>query len=87
MPLHGHGVSDPGHFHRQVIDATYNPATGGFAGLYAQNNTGANGAASGFNTVAAATGVTVNNAAAQNASSAHNNLQPYITCYMFKRTA
>lgn len=33
----------------------------------------------------AASGSTANNTAA-NASSAHNNLQPYITCFMYKRT-
>lgn len=31
--------------------------------------------------------VAAHSVAAADASSAHNNLQPYITCYMFKRTA
>lgn len=38
------------------------------------------------NTSGTATGDTANNTAA-NASSAHTNLQPYITCFMYKRTA
>lgn len=39
-------------------------------------------------TVASATATATNNAVtAQNASAPHTNLQPYITCYMWKRTA
>jgi hypothetical protein len=37
--------------------------------------------------IAQALTTTTSNSVAANASSAHNNLQPYIVCYMFKRTA
>lgn len=37
-----------------------------------------------FDTVEETGGVVANTA--QNASQAHTNLQPYITCYMWKRT-
>lgn len=84
MPVHGHGVTDPGHVHRQTIDAGYNTANGGPAGLYGQNNSGDSAAASGFNTFSAGTGISIQN---NGGGGAHNNLQPYITCYMFKRTA
>jgi microcystin-dependent protein len=88
---HSHGISDPGHTHNQTVDASYNPARGGGASDYAQNNTGLNASGGGLSTGASTTGVSVMSATATNQNTggggAHNNLQPYITCYMFKRTA
>lgn len=75
MPSHNHGVNDPGHTHQQTIDATYNPATGGFATLYGQNNTGANGAASGFRTGSSGTGISTQN---KGGGQAHNNMPPFL---------
>lgn len=84
MPVHAHGVNDPGHAHVQAIDSSYNPGGGGIAGRYADNNTGANRALAGMSTGSATTGITTQDSGG---GGAHNNLQPYITCYMFKRTA
>jgi hypothetical protein len=39
------------HAHTQSVDASYNPVAGGPAGLYAQNNTGANPGVSALNTL------------------------------------
>lgn len=84
---HGHGVSDPGHFHRQIIDASYNSGAGGSAGQYAQNNTGASAGYSGFNTENGVTGISVQPSGSAPAMQAHTNLQPYVVVYRFRRTA
>jgi microcystin-dependent protein len=80
LPAHTHGVTDPGHTHVQVIGdpiTTVAPSAG--AGII--------GTANNTNTQSSTTGISINNNSAAGASSAHTNLQPYITCYMFKRTA
>lgn len=57
--------------HNHVINRTGGIHSGGYASLYGDTNNGDKGF------------VTENNGK----SIAHNNLQPYITCYMWKRTA
>ena len=83
LPTHTHGatsvVTDPGHLH-SLIDA-------GFvgSGIYAYQS-GGNGLAT--QTGSAVTGITVTTTNANAGVSATNgNYQPYITVYMFKRTA
>ncbi len=74
----------PEHYHQIDGRAT---ATPGGTGDGIMRGTGSSD--TGFRTEGVASSASYNTGTlgAQNASSAHNNLQPYITCYMFKRTA
>ena len=70
----------PAHNHTATV---YNQATGSYTGttprLIYRDNTTTSWISSGLTWMDSAT--------AANASQAHTNLQPYITCYMWKRTA
>lgn len=88
---HGHtassGNDSPDHSHNYTNltgikdtgddDNRYGAASGG--GSVAFGTTGA--------TARHTHTITVNNSSAANASSAHNNLQPYVVCYVWERTA
>lgn len=65
----------PSHDHAQKVDSSYNAQSGGTPTHYAQNSD---------NFAAATGGLTTGT---RGSGQPHNNLQPYITCYMFKRTA
>jgi len=75
-------VSDPGHAHSTAL--YYRPhSASGTAQQYAQNTTGFG---SQISTNSNTTGVTVSNST-EGSSGTNANLQPYITVYMWKRTA
>ena len=74
MPVHGHGVNDPGHTHNVEVggaSASTGIATGNATSQEAR-------------VLANTTGISIQNAGS---GQAHNNLQPYIVCYFWKRTA
>lgn len=75
MPVHSHSVSDPGHTHLVTTIQANIAASGSNIG-----GQGAGSTASG----SSGTGISIGNAGS---GGAHNNLQPYITVYMWKRTA
>lgn len=81
MPIHNHGVTDPGHSHTQKVTANasnkairrdYN--SDGDANEYNQGN----------QTYGSVTGISINNTGG---GGAHNNMQPYISKYLWERIA
>lgn len=72
MPSHGHGVTDPGHFH------TGENGTG----FISQGSGSPTGVATTGNTGTATTGITIQNAGG---GGAHNNVQPTIVCLKIMR--
>jgi hypothetical protein len=75
MPSHNHEITDPGHSH--TLNGN-NYDHDGNAVLWTDSvDMGRSG---GVNT--STTNISINNTGGNNS---HNNIQPYITCYMFKR--
>jgi hypothetical protein len=68
-------VTDPGHTHTYFRDAATGAGGGGFSGIDSETVTGSS-----------TTGITVSNSTT-GSSGTNANLQPYITVYMWKRTA
>lgn len=74
VPAHTHGITDPSHKHQQSLSFGNGGATNGGPYYFSAGTTLQNIIETASNT----TGITINNNTAANASSAHNNLQPYI---------
>lgn len=74
---HTHSVTDPGHLHTATDDRGFATALAGQAN--ANTNTGRN-----VNTGSSTTGITLST---DGVSGVNANLPPFITCYMWKRTA
>jgi hypothetical protein len=78
MPSHNHGITDPGHSHS--LNGNNYDRDGG--GVTWTDTVDMNRNEGGVNT--STTGISIRNTGG---NSSHNNIQPYITCYMFKRTS
>jgi hypothetical protein len=79
LPTHTHAITDPTHFHAQGGTAL-NLSSGNYVASAGATEIPYNTT----NTAAASTGITVNNAGT---SGTNANYQPFITVYMWKRTA
>ena len=72
LPAHNHGITDSGHIHGIYGNLSYGAASGTLIG------TSGSAFNLSWNTQNATTGITINNNTAANASSSHENMQPWI---------
>lgn len=76
MPAHTHTITDPGHTHNIATK----DISAGTANVANTDSATTRNRSTDSNT----TGITINSSGG---GGAHNNLQPYIVCYLWKRTA
>lgn len=81
IPAHSHTVNDPGHFH---LTQSYPTATGGSSGFTADTSMSGTPTNNTLPTASTTTGISINNTGS---NEAHNNVQPSIAIFMWKRTA
>lgn len=81
LPVHSHGVIDPGHSH---AEQRFPQATGAQSGFTADTSMNGAPVAVSQTTQAATTGITIDNTGG---GQAHDNVQPSIAVYLWKRTA
>lgn len=78
MPSHNHAITDPGHTH------SYSSTRGNIVWNGGSSSGLDPTLGNGNTTISNTTGITINNTGS---GSAHNNLQPYITVFVWNRTA
>lgn len=81
LPAHSHPVNDPGHAH---VENSNNTSTGALRGWGAPDTSTNQSTATGYSTASAQTGVTVGSAGG---GQPHNNVQPSIAVFLWRRTA
>lgn len=92
IPSHNHSYEDSYHYFSQGSGAG-GDIVGSDGGLtskrfgYTTNNTGSSGAHNHGNTGSTTPSATTTNSQSDTNTSSVSNIQPYITCYMWKRTA